>query len=87
MSFGSINRISFFVTVSLFAQTAMSDEPASRPLSKEQCEQLVEKMVNPNPCPFEKNFVRDLPKGVTQSEIRKSLKPIGYAYFDLSKNI
>jgi hypothetical protein len=63
-----------------------ADPPARRILTTKECKQLVERLVNPGKAPFD-GFVHNLPKGLSESGLRKSQQPIADAYNELSANI
>jgi hypothetical protein len=62
-------------------------DPATKPLTAEQCEKLVEQLVNPGKPPFDKLYVDELPKGVTIKSLVEGQKEIRAAYNELSDNI
>lgn len=56
-------------------------------LTPEECERLVEKLVNPDKPPFTKNYVLDLPKGIDANTLNFRQEKVKLAYDKLSANI
>ena len=67
--------------------TAGEPKIAAKPLTIVECKQLVEQLANPNKPPFTELYVRELPKGVRETDLNDSQKPIAAAYNLLSANI
>lgn len=89
----STNRRNRACLVCMIGFVAFSELGGKEPRVKSQlvtiaeCERLVEQLANPDPPPFQEDYVLKLPKGVTTAALAKSQKPIAAAYDALSKNI
>lgn len=75
----------------LYSDAASADETPrdnAKPLSTEDCDKLIEQLVNPNKVPFKDVYVLNLKDaGVNEEELRESFKKVEEAYNALSKNI
>jgi hypothetical protein len=60
---------------------------SAEPLSLEACVALIEQLANPDKPPFSKKHANFLPKGVAESSLEKSQRPMREAYNALSDNI